>query len=262
MAPAGRAPRVRWTPERVEWLRREAPEWTAPQLARRFEREFFVRVSAMAIHCAAARFGIEIGAEATWRSGRPKRYRAADEAWFREAARGRTRTELAQAFAARYGGRADIHRVRSFAALRGIRLSELCERAPNNGRFCPERPGIEDAPVGSRKVLPARMRGGYLQRPIPVVKVAPGARGWEREARVAWEREHGRPVPAGCVVLQLDGDELNCEPENLELVSRRVLALLNKRGEFASAPAEFRRTLVRAAQLEVAAKRRAEELAA
>lgn len=259
----GREPWV-WTPERVEWLRSEAPEWTAAPLAKRFERRFLVRVSAQAIYAACSRFGIEIGREATREpgrgGGRPRSYGARDAAWFVAAARGRTRGELAEAFAARYGGRPDVGRLKDFAARRGLSLRALCDPAPNRGAFGARR--RPEAPVGAERVLSARMRGARLQREIVEVKTAPGGAGWRRKAVVEWERAHGRPVPAGEAVLQLDGDPANCAPSNLELVDRGTLALLNKRDEFARAPVEMRRALVQAARLEVAAKRRAEGLAA
>lgn len=146
--------------------------------------------------------------------------------------------------------------------MRGIRLDELRARLPNNGRFGPGRQGIPDAPIGTEKVLPARMRKGRLGGETVMVKTAPGSDGWEPKARVVWERAHGRAPPEGHAVLHLDGDPRNCEPANLELVSRRALGLINKRGELARAPVALRRVLVQAARVEVAAKRRAEGVAA
>jgi len=39
--------------------------------------------------------------------------------------------------------------------------------------------------------------------------------------------EAGREIPEGHAVIHRDGDEANCELDNLECVPRRVLAVLN-----------------------------------
>ena len=49
---------------------------------------------------------------------------------------------------------------------------------------------------------------------------------WEQKARWVWEQSNG-PIPEAHVIVHLDGDSLNCELENLECVSRGVLARMN-----------------------------------
>ena len=49
---------------------------------------------------------------------------------------------------------------------------------------------------------------------------------WIRKAVWIWERHNG-PVPHGHAILQLNGDFTNCEPSNLQLVPKSVLARLN-----------------------------------
>ena len=49
---------------------------------------------------------------------------------------------------------------------------------------------------------------------------------WVRKAVWVWKQANG-PVPEGHAVLQLDGDPANCELDNLECVSKRVLLFLN-----------------------------------
>jgi hypothetical protein len=64
-------------------------------------------------------------------------------------------------------------------------------------------------PVGTERV-----RKGYVE-----VKVA-NSNVWRPRGHLAWERAHGRPMPAGWVLRRLDGDTLNDDPANLEAVSR------------------------------------------
>lgn len=53
---------------------------------------------------------------------------------------------------------------------------------------------------------------------------------WRGKHLIVWEKHHGRPVPKGHVVLFGDGNRRNFDPNNLILVSRAQLAVLNKNG--------------------------------
>lgn len=74
-------------------------------------------------------------------------------------------------------------------------------------------------PVGSE-----RMADGYLQRKITETGYTP--RDWRGVHILAWESAHG-PVPAGHAVTFRDGNRMNFELANLELVSRRELMRRN-----------------------------------
>lgn len=68
---------------------------------------------------------------------------------------------------------------------------------------------------------------------VPMMKVAarPTKSGnkdnWRPANRVIWEREHGEPVPDGCVVVFCDHDVTNLSPDNLLCVPRRYLGQMN-----------------------------------
>ncbi|MCU7356274.1 HNH endonuclease [Enterococcus dispar] len=51
---------------------------------------------------------------------------------------------------------------------------------------------------------------------------------WEPKHRVVWEKENG-PIPHNYVLIFKDGDKRNIDLENLMLVSRRELAIINKK---------------------------------
>lgn len=74
-------------------------------------------------------------------------------------------------------------------------------------------------PVGSERVNVY----GYIE-----VKVA-DPRTWKLKQVVVWEAANG-PIPAGHCLLFADGDKLNVMLDNLLLVSRRELAVMNKKG--------------------------------
>lgn len=61
---------------------------------------------------------------------------------------------------------------------------------------------------------------------VITVKIAPGK--WIPKHRFLWEKEHGS-VPGGHVVIFADGNKRNFDMENLVLVSKKHLAILNKK---------------------------------
>ncbi|KAA0944169.1 HNH endonuclease [Sporosarcina sp. ANT_H38] len=50
----------------------------------------------------------------------------------------------------------------------------------------------------------------------------------EEKQRLIWKNAYG-PIPNGHVVIFGDGNQCNCELNNLVLVSRRILSVLNGR---------------------------------
>lgn len=76
---------------------------------------------------------------------------------------------------------------------------------------------INKLPIGSTRIS----KDGYKE-----IKVAdPGI--WKLYHRVVWEREHGKKVPKGHVVIFADGDHMNFSNDNLTLISRAELVVLN-----------------------------------
>lgn len=52
------------------------------------------------------------------------------------------------------------------------------------------------------------------------------ASGYRKLAHLVWEKLHG-PMPKGGVLIHKDGDQLNCDPGNLELITRAELSKRN-----------------------------------
>ncbi len=74
------------------------------------------------------------------------------------------------------------------------------------------------APVGSERVN----TDGYAE-----IKVADPHK-WRGKHLLVWEAHHGRAVPSGHAVIFGDRNHQNFDPDNLILVSRAQLAILNK----------------------------------
>ena len=77
-------------------------------------------------------------------------------------------------------------------------------------------------PVGSEAVD----KNGYLKRKIADTGIKKND--WVHVHRQTWEKHHGRKVPEGHIVIFVDGNNRNFEPENLRLISRADNAILNK----------------------------------
>lgn len=53
---------------------------------------------------------------------------------------------------------------------------------------------------------------------------------WRGKHLIVWEQQNDRPVPKGHAVIFGDGNRRNFNPDNLILVTRGQLAIMNKRG--------------------------------
>ena len=73
-------------------------------------------------------------------------------------------------------------------------------------------------PLGSERIV----KDGYCE-----VKVSDTGRRWIPKHVLIYEKHHGK-VPKGSAVIFLDGDKRNFDIDNLYLVTRSQLAMLNK----------------------------------
>lgn len=87
-------------------------------------------------------------------------------------------------------------------------------------RFKKGQPSLNKKPIGSERV---DAKDGFT-----MVKVAEPNK-WELKHRVIWEVLHGS-IPDGLTVAFGDGDRSNFSPDNLILISRKQLAIMNKMG--------------------------------
>lgn len=98
-------------------------------------------------------------------------------------------------------------------------------------------------PVGTERFS----KEGFLERKIH--NGMPRQARWRGVHLLNWEKKHG-PVPKGHVLKCLDGNRLNTDPLNWELISRGVLARRNKRFAGAQVPPELERTAIAIAKLD------------
>ena len=112
---------------------------------------------------------------------------------------------------------------------------------------------VNASPVGFRRKTPQKLAacGKVLDSGMWKVKVAEPNQ-WEFEHRQLWERTHGA-IPKGHALIFLDGDQDNIVIENLTLLSRGELAMLNKfYGHYTDCSTEERLALIKLSKLRLA----------
>ena len=104
-------------------------------------------------------------------------------------------------------------------------------------------------PIGSERICP---KDGFVQIKVAETDPYTGFPTRYKHKHVhVWEQIHG-PVPKGHVVAFIDGDKLNCEPENLMLITRQVLLILNLHN-YKEVQAELKPSVLALAKLEAKA---------
>lgn len=103
----------------------------------------------------------------------------------------------------------------------------------NSTSFKPRYRSRSWVPIGTERVTSM----GYLQR--KVTDTGRAADDWVAVHVLNWETENG-PIPPGHLLAFRDGDRMNIEPENLELISRGDLL---KRNSVHRYPPELRQVI-------------------
>lgn len=127
-------------------------------------------------------------------------------------------------------------------------------------QFTPGQSGWNWKPVGS-----VRVSDGYEYTKVSDERGVPTGCNWKMTHVLRWESANG-PVVDGHVLKCLDGNRMNTEPTNWQIVPRAILPRLNggrhKHLRFDEAPAELKPTLLAVAHLEHVARTRKRERAA
>lgn len=120
----------------------------------------------------------------------------------------------------------------------------------NSGSFKKGDAPINRKPLGSERICP---KDGFIL--IKVAEKDPHAgfnTRYKHKKRHVWEKNFG-PIPEDKIVAFIDGDKLNCDPENLMLISRAELLTLNRYG-YREMPKELKPTILAVSKLKVATK--------
>lgn len=176
------------------------------------------------------------------------------------------RKELAIHMNARFGLSLSVNQLVAYAKNHGMRSGRSGQfkkgekphnagtkglMKPNSGSFKPGNRPHTWRPVGSERFTDE----GYRQRKVADSGYTPAD--WVEVHRLVWEEHHG-PIPDGHVVTFLDGDRLNCDITNLELVSRADHAARSKLGYY-RLPAELKPSMATVVTLTRAIRKRKQD---
>ena len=234
-----------WTEEEVAWLKRHFADGPRKVLAVRFEDEFGWQPKVTQLHTFGTRHKLR-GAPPTTRL---YLWKEEEAAWLRLHFTKWPRKELAARFEQKFGWRPKVTQLTAFCTRNKL------QGAPRAGTFKKGHDAGRARPLWSERI---DNHNGY---PTLMIKV-PGAssrpalrdRGWQqsgiwmRKAVWVWTQEHG-PVPDGHVVMHLDGDQMNCAPDNLGCVSLPAQANLNHHSTPGFAGPEINPARIKVAEL-------------
>ena len=262
----------RLTAEQVAWLRREYSLGTVTETAEKFNRHFGLDMTAPRLIALnkRLRFG---------RAVRRRRSALSYEllAWLKQHGSKWPRKELIERIRQQFGISV------SLGTLNGWCSKHRILGAPNTGRFTKgnvpvtaRAPGYLHPnsvaarfksgnvpgnllPLWSERYNRGKTRGsGRVLLKVPETNPHTGASTrFVDKARWVWQQARG-DIPAGHVIVLLDGDPWNCEIDNLECVPRSALSALNRRHAPGWAGAENNPARVRLAQMrdQIARRRR------
>lgn len=150
--------------------------------------------------------------------------------------------------------------------LSGVAIKQACQRngiaAGNSGRFVAGHVSWNTGVKTPRRSIGTEFKKGQMPHshlPIGteikrddnyIWKKIADPNVWHQKHRLTRESVHG-PQPKGTTVIFLDGDRLNFEPDNLQLITRRELLQLN-RNKYTHMPPELKPTILALSKVEVA----------
>lgn len=134
------------------------------------------------------------------------------EAYLRSIIPGRPTPDVLAIINDKYQLNLSLSQLRAWLANRGIR---------NGLKLGPGDRAPYRLPIGSKTVDPSR---GYH-----LTKVREGTRGWVPDHILLWEQHHG-PLPKNMFLIFANGNKDDIRLDNLLLVTRGELGLLNVRG--------------------------------
>ena len=105
-------------------------------------------------------------------------------------------------------------------------------------------------PANTREMYSERLsKEGYIEIKVGINK-------WISKHRYVWEQHYKKEVPKGKVVIFLDGNNRNFEIENLKLISRGALLILNNRYRHITKDRELMRSCVDLSELIISLKKK------
>lgn len=228
---------LKYTPEQKAFIHENAQGRYNTEIAELFQAKFNIEISAGQIKSFKANHNIK--------SNVPRKRITGDEGLFSQEQKefiennveGRPNKELADLVNAKFDLQITAKQMNTYKKNHGLVSGLDCRFQKGASPINKGTKGLYNAggnrtsfkkgqrPTNYMEVGSERINtDGYVE-----IKIADPNK-WRGKHHILWEKVHGKPIPPGHVLIFGDGNRLNLEPENLILITRGQLAIMNKRG--------------------------------
>lgn len=224
----------RYTIEQKEFIRQIAPGRYNVEIAEKFNAKFGTGITGDQIRAFKKNHNIRSNVPKKRRTPQKGLFTEEQEAFIAEHVKGLHNQQLTDLVNERFGLSITVKQMKiwkkNHGYSSGLKGSEGIT-PPNKGRrktwtggeatqFKKGHLPHNYMPVGSERVN----ADGYVD-----IKIADPNK-WRGKHLIVWEEHNGRKVPKGHAVIFGDGNRRNFDPDNLILISRQQLAVVNKHG--------------------------------
>ena len=239
----------KWPQEVVDWLGANVPGRTTKEVTELINQQGFDEKYGMVftediVKGAKSRYGFKSGTPMGNPKGYSSKYPEGMAEYVASIAQGKSTAELVEAVNRKYGaGTIGIRQMKAYKKNHGINTGLTGQFEPGS---TPANKGKKMSPEAYEKCAPTKFRKGQTpvnHKPVGTesvrrnykrnqmfvyVKVAePNI--WRMKHIMEWEKHNG-PVPKGKAIIFADGNPQNTDIDNLVMVSRSQLAVMNRWG--------------------------------
>ena len=241
------------TDEQFAFFVEHNPGRSAAEMAQLMNDTFGLQLTESQVHAFKKNHKLRSGPQYR---GNTKLFTPEQEAFFYEHNKGTLAQDLVDLMNAEFGTCFTVGQIRAFRKNHHASSGLVTQFGHGQKSYCPKKgermspasefkPGHRPhnwKPVGSERIN----RDGYIEVKIDEPNT------WAFKHRLVYEENYG-PIPKNGIVRFLDGDRLNCSPENLVLVSRAEHAILTTK-HLCSTDPEITKTGVNVAKLMIKIK--------
>lgn len=226
----------RYTKEQADFIRKIAPGRYNDEITKLFNEKFGTNLTVSQIKNFKANNGIKSGVS-TGKPGRGGLFNEEQQDFIKKNVKGRTNQELADLVNKKFGLSITARQINTYKKNHGLRSGldfrfKKGHQVWNKGmkginiggketQFKKGYKPFNYKPVGTERIN----RDGYVM--VKVSDEGPWHHRWKLKHKLIWENAYG-PIPKGHAILFADGNKQNLNLDNLILVSRSQLAMLNK----------------------------------
>lgn len=206
----------KYTAKQIQFLKENVKGRTFAELLILFNRRFKLSISIEMLRCVCYYYGFCNG------NFRPH-YTPEELKFIRRNIKGRSYIEMVKLFNKHFSPKISLQQLETLTYKHGIYngMGTLNGYPPHNkGKKHPPELG-NYRPIGSKRIVTYENRD--------YIEIKTGHSTWQRKHVVIWEKVNGK-VPKGHVVIFADGNTFNFALDNLMLVSRGELGVMNRIG--------------------------------